>query len=73
MVSSREEYWSRLSFTSPGDRLNTGIEPTTPELAGKFLSVEPLGKLCVYLAYLKKKKYLVTSIQRVFNIFVQLN
>ena len=27
MVFSRQEYWSRLPFTSPGDLLDPGIEP----------------------------------------------
>ena len=44
MALSREEYWSRLPFPPPGELLNPGPEPTSPALAGRFLSppsVEP--------------------------------
>ena len=37
----RQEYWSGLSFPSPGDLPDPGIEPTFPEspaLAGKFFT-----------------------------------
>ena len=33
---SRQEYWSGLSFSSPGDLPNWGIKPMSP--AGNFLS-----------------------------------
>ena len=32
MAFSRQEYWSGLSFPSPGDLLNPGIEPRSPAL-----------------------------------------
>ena len=39
MGFSRQEYWSGSSFSSPGDLLNLGIEPWSPELqADSFLS-----------------------------------
>ena len=44
MGFSRQEYWSRLSFPSPGDLSDPGIEPTSPSLAGRFFTTEPLGK-----------------------------
>ena len=31
---SQQEYWSGLQFPPPGDIPNTGIEPTSPALAG---------------------------------------
>ncbi|XP_060266156.1 formiminotransferase N-terminal subdomain-containing protein isoform X6 [Ovis aries] len=34
MEFSRQEYWSRLPFPSPGDLPNAGIEPMSPALAG---------------------------------------
>ena len=40
----RQEYWSALPFHSPGDLSNPGIEPASPELAGRFFTTEPLGK-----------------------------
>ena len=32
----RQEYWSRLPCSSPGDSPNPGIEPVSPALAGGF-------------------------------------
>ena len=40
MEFSRQEYWSRLPFFTPGDLPNPGIEPeslVSPTLAGRFL------------------------------------
>ena len=37
----RQEYWSGLSFPSPGDLLNPGIKPmslTSPALVGRFFT-----------------------------------
>ena len=38
MRFSRQEYWSRLPFISPGDLLDPGIQPTSPALAGRFFT-----------------------------------
>ena len=35
---SQQEYQSGLSFPSPGDLLDPGIEPTSPALAGGFFT-----------------------------------
>ena len=43
---SRQVYWNRLSFPSPGDLPDPGIEPTSsesPALAGEFFTTEPPG------------------------------
>ena len=40
----RQEYWSVLSFPTPGDLPDQGIEPVSPELAGIFLTTAPPGK-----------------------------
>ena len=40
----RQEYWSELSFPSPGNLSNPGIKPTSPELQGGFFTAEPPGK-----------------------------
>ena len=40
----RQEYWSALQFPSPGGLFNTGIEPVSPTLAGRFFTAEPPGK-----------------------------
>ena len=34
----RQEYWSRLPFSSPGDLPNPGIELASPALAGGFFT-----------------------------------
>ena len=47
MGFSRQEYWRRLPFPSPGDLSNPGIEPTSlvsPALAGEFFTKVPPGK-----------------------------
>ena len=41
---SRQEYWSRLPFPSPGDLPNPGIELKSPALQGDSLLSEPSGK-----------------------------
>ena len=40
----RQEYWSTLPFSSPGDLPKPGIEPMSPALAGGFFTTEPQGK-----------------------------
>ena len=44
MGFSRQEYWSGLSFPSPGDLPNPGIEPRSPALEADALTSEPPGK-----------------------------
>ena len=41
MEFSRQEYWSGLPFSSPGDLPNPGIEPRLPELQADSLLSEP--------------------------------
>ena len=43
MGSPKQEYWSGLPFLSPRDLSHPGIEPTSPALAGRFLTTEPSG------------------------------
>ena len=45
MGFSRQEYWSRLPFPSPGDLPDPGIEPGSPTLEADALTSEPPGKL----------------------------
>ena len=40
----RQEYWSGLPFSSPGDPPDPRIEPLSPALAGGFFITEPPGK-----------------------------
>ena len=44
MGLSRQEYWSGLSFPSPGDLPNSGIEPRSPKLQAHSLPSESPGK-----------------------------
>ena len=44
---SRQEYWSGLPFSPPGDLPDPGIElmsPAAPALAGRFSTTKPLEK-----------------------------
>ena len=43
MTSPKQEYWSGLTFVSPSDLSHPGMEPTSPALAGRFLTTEPPG------------------------------
>ena len=54
---SRQEYWSGLSFPSPGDLSDPGIKPKSPALQTDSLPSEPAGKpLEVWDPDLKKDK-----------------
>ena len=40
----RQEYWSGLPFSSPGDLPDPRIKTMSPALAGGFFTTEPIGK-----------------------------
>ena len=40
----RQEYWSGLSFPSPGNLPRPGIQSMFPALAGRFFTIESSGK-----------------------------
>ena len=40
---SRQEYWGRLPFPSPGDLSDSEIEPASPALASRVFTSESLG------------------------------
>ena len=47
MEFSRQEHWNGLSFPTPGDLPDPGIEPVSlesPVLAGRFFTTVPPGK-----------------------------
>ena len=44
MGFSRQDYWSRLPFPSPGDLPDPGIEPRSSALQADALTSEPPGK-----------------------------
>ena len=82
---SRQEYWSGLSFPSPGDLPDPGIEPWSPTLQADSLPFEPPGKpyylssliICIvilyalnfYRKYCKEKKHSKYSNSFLKNIF----
>jgi len=41
MVLSWQEYWSELTFSTPGDLPDPEIELMSPALAGRFFTTEP--------------------------------
>ena len=41
-----QEFWSGLPFAPPGDLPDSGMEPSSPALAGRFCTTESLGFLC---------------------------
>ena len=45
---SRQEYWSRLLFASPGDLPHPGIKPRSPALQADSLPSEPPEKPNIY-------------------------
>ena len=44
MEFSRQEYWNKLPFPSPGDLPDPEIKPVSPALGGGFSTTEPRGK-----------------------------
>ena len=61
MGFSRQEYWSGLSFPSPGDLPDPGMEPRSPALQTDTLLSEPLGKPLLHI-----KLRIKTSLQIIF-------
>ena len=59
---SRQEYWSGLLFSPPGDLPNPGIKPTSPALTGTFFPTESPGKPGV-CSYLQPKAFSLTGPQ----------
>ena len=53
MEFPRQEYWSGLSFPSPGDLPGPGIEPRSPTLQADTLPSEPPVKPIQSIAYTK--------------------
>ena len=44
----RQEYWSGLSLSSPGDIPHPGVKPRSPILAGWFFRTESPGTIPTY-------------------------
>ena len=65
MGFSQQEYYNRLPFPTPGDLLDTGIEPVSPVLAGGFFTTEPPGKP-------QSNLYKTTTFRAVVNIKISI-
>ena len=46
----KKEYWSGLTFLSPVDLCDAGLEPASPALAGSFFTTEPPRSPCLGLS-----------------------
>ena len=55
MGFSRQEYWSGLSFPSPGDLPDPGIKPGSPTLEADTLTSEPLKLKLQYFGPLMRR------------------
>ena len=44
----RQEHWSGLPFSLPGDVPDSRMEPASPALADGFFTTGPPGKHCIY-------------------------
>ena len=71
MGFSRQEYWSRLPFPSPGDLPNPGIESRSPALQTDTLLSEPLGKPHVWMWELKCKEGWVLKNWRFWTVVLE--
>ena len=58
MEISRQEYWSELTFPSPGDLPNPGIKPRSPALQADSLPSEPPEKFLCFLVLTSFCKFL---------------
>ena len=62
MELSKQEQWSRLSFPTPGDLPDPGIQPASPALAGGFFITMPPGKsMSLYLYIIIYIRTVLTS------------
>ena len=49
-----QEYWSGLTFSSPGDLSDPGFGAASPALAGVFFTTEPPGKSITWVSLIDK-------------------
>ena len=70
MGFSRQEYWSGLTFPSPGDLPNPGIKPRTPAWQADALPYEPPGKLVTRESQVKPNNTGVGSLSLLQGIYL---
>ena len=60
----REEYWSGLPISSPGDLPDPGVEPRPPALAGRFVTTgPPPGKSLLKILLIKSWERKAAAVQ----------
>ena len=70
MGFSRQEHWSGLTFPSPGDLPNPGIEPVSLVLAGGFFTTSATFVTSNTKAYVKGEEGILIIIPvAAFNFF----
>ena len=60
--SSRQEYWSGLPFSFPGDLPDPGVKSTSPALAGGFFTRKPSRKCKMQIKMTMKYHFTSTKI-----------
>ena len=60
--SSRQEYWSGLPFSFPGDLPDLGVKSTSPALAGGFFTSQPTRKCKMQIKMTMKYHFTSTKI-----------
>ena len=74
MGFSRQEYWSGLPFSSPGNFSDPGIKPRSPTLQADTLPSEPPGahhqsRSDIFKSNVFQKSYSVTYTDHLFQNF----
>ena len=75
MEFSRQEYWGRLPFPSPGDLPNPGMELGSPALYADSLPPKPPGKPDIpkHQAQLLKKNFKEQMISILYKVLLLLS
>ena len=60
----RQEYWSGLLFSSPGDLPDPGIKPKSLALTGRLFTTESPGKPNINYTSIKNKRFKPPSLPR---------
>ena len=71
MGFSRQEYWSGLPFSSPGERPDPVIKPRSLVFRTDSLPSEPQGNLCSTLIYLGTLNLYCIRIRDAYYISIQ--
>ena len=65
LALSRQQYWSGLPFSSPGDLPDPGTKPTSPALACRFFTSEPPGESLFLIYFLSNSQNKLGEVDRV--------